>query len=176
MKYIFFPGNSISNKEWINSFSLEFNNQDKTVLSYNHWDTGEKQINFNKELEKIRLLDFQEDCVAICKSAGCYLSYLASKNKFLNINKFVFIGYPYFWLENLKLNPMEALNYSNDRVLIIQKEMDLVIGYYDISRILDENNIKVEIIKYEREGEAVDTHHYEDTKYLKEMIEEYLNR
>lgn len=175
MQYIFFPGNSISNKEWMNTLSLEFNSRDNLVLSYTHWDKGDKQIDFNQELEKIKLLNIENDCIAICKSAGCYLSYLASKKNFLNIKKFVFIGYPYLWLENLKLNPTEALNYSNNNVLIIQKEKDPVIGYEELSKRLRENSIKGEVIKYVRKGGAIDTHHYEDTGYLKKIIKENLN-
>ncbi len=175
MKYIFFPGNSFSNKEWIYTLSKEFLSEDKIILNYNHWGTEKRQIDFNKELEKIKLLNIQEDCIAICKSAGCYLSYLSSKNNYLNINKFIFIGYPYLWLENLKFNPIDALKYSNDRLLILQKENDPVAGYTDLTKILEEEGIKADIMEYERIGEDNYTHDYEDTKYLMKKIEKYLN-
>lgn len=175
MKYIFFPGNNFSNKKWIYTLSKKFLSEDRTILNYSHWETGERQIDFNKELEKIKVLNIQEDCIAICKSAGCYLSYLSSKNNYLNIKKFIFIGYPYLWLENLNFNPIEALEYSNERLLIIQKENDPVIGYADLTKILEEKGIKADIIKYKKIGEDYNTHDYEDTKYLMEEIEKYLN-
>ena len=175
MKYIFFPGNTISHKEWIHTLSKEFASKDKIILNYSHWETGDRLIDFNKELEKVKQLNIQEDCVAICKSAGCYLSYLSSKNNYLNINKFIFIGYPYLWLENLKLNPIEALEYSNEKLLIIQKEKDPVIGYAELAKILEEKGLKADIMKYERIGEDNNTHDYEDTRYLVEEIEKYVD-
>jgi hypothetical protein len=176
MKYIFFPGNSVFNKEWIYTLSEEFTNKDKIVLNYNHWETGEKQISFDDEVEKIKGLDIQEDCIAICKSAGSYLSYLSSKSNFLNIGKFVFIGYPYIWLENLNINPLEALEYTGKRLLIIQKERDPVIGWKQLMNIVQERGIDANIIKYERDNEDNNTHSYEDIDYLAEIIKKYLIR
>lgn len=151
-------------------------NQDKIVFNYNHWETNENQINFDEEVEKIKLLDIQEDCIAICKSAGCYLSYLSYKNNYLKIKKFIFIGYPYLWLGNLNLNPREALEYTSKNLLIIQKEKDPVIGYEDLTKVIKEKrNISADIIKYEKDGEANNTHNYEDTSYIMRIIEKYLN-
>jgi len=176
MKYIFFPGNSISNKEWIHTLSNEFRSKDTMVLNYDHWEMGEKLIDFNKELEKIKLLNIKDDCIAICKSAGCYLSYLSSKNNYLNVNRFVFIGYPYLWLENQKFNPIETLKYADEKLVIIQKEKDPAIWYADLTKILEEKGIKINVIRYERMGEDNNTHNYEDTKYLKKEIKKYLDK
>ena len=103
-----------------------------------------------------------------------FLNY--SKNNYLNIKKFIFIGYPYLWLEDLRLDPLEALKFLNDKILIIQKKKDPVIGSEELVKILNENNIQEKLIKYTRKGEPDDTHSYDDTKFLMEVIEEYSKR
>ncbi|MCD4811657.1 hypothetical protein K8R14_03575 [bacterium] len=51
MTYLFLPGNAISNKDWINNLSNEFD-LPKEVIHYNHWDT-EEEISFDVELQKL---------------------------------------------------------------------------------------------------------------------------
>jgi len=176
MKHIFFPGNSISNKDWINNLSRDFSYKDKLILNYDHWRTGNKQIDFGNEVTKIKKLGINNDCIAICKSAGCYLSYLSSKNGCLNIKKFIFIGYPYLWLKKLNIDPLEALEYLGDKLLVIQKEDDPVIGWEALLKIMEKQNFQTNIVKYKKLGEDDNTHSYDDTRYLVELVEEYLNR
>jgi hypothetical protein len=169
MKYIFLPGNSSHNKEWIDRLAGEFN-QEKTVIHYRHWSSGDKDIDIDFETDRISKLNITEDCIAVCKSAGCYLSYTLQKRNILNIKKFVFIGFPYSWLEMKDINPVDMLKGIDTEVIIIQKSKDPAIQYEQLDRIIKENNIDARLIEYTREGEPEDNHSYEDTKYLRDII------
>lgn len=169
MKYIFFPGNSSHNREWIDRLAAEFNHE-KTVIHYEHWSSADKDIDFDLETDKISKLNITEDCIAICKSAGCYLSYILQKKNILNIKKYIFIGFPYSWLEMKDIKPIEMLKDIDQGVTILQKSKDPAMYYEQLDRIIKENNIEAKLMEYTRTGEPIDNHQYEDTKYLRDII------
>lgn len=173
MKYVFFPENSAKNRIWIDSLANQFTDLPKEVIHYSHWESGEDSIDFQLELEKVRELNIKDDCIAVSKSAGCYLSYIANKENVLDIQKYIFIGFPYSWFEMKDINPIEMLKDIEKEILIIQKSEDPAMPFDQLEKILENNDINVKMIKYNREGEPVDNHSYEDVKYLKETIDSF---
>jgi hypothetical protein len=173
MKYVFFPGNSARNKIWIDSLANQFTDLSKEVVHYSHWENGQESIDFQLELDKVREINIKDDCIAICKSAGCYLSYIANKENVLDIQKYIFIGFPYSWFEMKDINPIEMLKDIDKEILIIQKSEDPAMPFGKLKSIIRKNSINAKMIEYNREGEPVDNHSYEDVKYLKETIDSF---
>ena len=173
MRYIFLPGNSSHNKEWIDSLAKAFTQGDKTIIYYNHWDIEDGFIDFDFELRKIKELNITEECVAICKSAGCVLSIKAYKKTYFNIDKFIFIGFPYYWARN-RGEDLEELLASIDRpTLFIQKPKDPAIPFTELKEIAEKRNMKASFIEYARVGEVCDNHNYDDIKFLQAEIEAF---
>ena len=164
MKYLFLPGNSKNNKDWIDSLSEEFS-KPQNVVHYNHWKSGEDNIDFNIELEKISKLENSDDYTVIAKSAGCILALMIEKGEFLNIKEFFFIGFPMFYIKNREINIKELLK-TNKPITFIQKEKDFQIGFEDLKKEISNIKQNANFVLYHKEGEPDDNHHYEDTKYL----------
>lgn len=175
MKYIFLPGNSAKNRVWIDSLANQFNKDSKEIIHYSHWESGEEDINFELELNKLRKLNIKDDCIAVCKSAGSYLSYIANKENVLNIKKYIFIGFPYSWLEMKGIDPVEMFKAIDQEVLIIQKREDPAIPFEKLKIIIEKNGINAKMIEYIREGEPLNNHSYEDIEYLKEIIYSFVS-
>lgn len=130
-------------------------------------------IDFDLELKRVGELNINDSCIAVCKSAGCYLSYLVDKENILNIKKYIFIGFPYNWLEKREINPVEMLKEIEKETLIIQKSEDPEISFDKLKTIIEKNSFNTKIIEYKREGEPLNNHSYEDIKYLKEIIDSF---
>lgn len=167
MNKLFLPGKSIKNQLWIHQLSNEFEDP-KTVIEYEHW-SEDKEFNIQTELEKIAKL--KGEYTVICKSIGSLLTLLANKEEILDINKIYIIGLPYLLItEIFKYDLKELFELTTQPITIIQKESDPAGGYELVKTFLDTVEKEISIIKYEAEGEPNDTHQYEDTKYLKSLI------
>lgn len=98
---IIFPGNSIKNKAWGELMSGHFSSQfDSTfILSFDHWESGEANINFDREEEKIRqhivTLPADTEIVLFAKSVGSLLAFLAINHGALMPTHCVFFGIPF---------------------------------------------------------------------------------
>lgn len=164
MKYLFLPGNSKNNKDWIDKLSEEFSSP-KNVIYYNHWESGEDNIDFNIELEKISQLENSDEYTVIAKSAGCILALMLEKEKILNIKEFFFIGFPMFYIKNRNINVEELLKIEVP-ITFIQKEKDFQIGFKDLKKEISDIKPNANFVLYHKEGETDDNHHYEDAQYL----------
>ena len=166
MKYMFLPGNSASNKEWIDRLALEFD-EPKEVLYYNHWSENKKDLDFNTELRILSTLP-KEDYIVIAKSAGCVLALKAVEEGILRVRKCFFIGFPILYISKLDIN-IESLLDNDIETIFIQKSKDYQIGFDDLKKQISKVKKNSRFILYERGGEPNDNHHYEDTSYLKKL-------
>jgi hypothetical protein len=167
MKYIFFPGNSSSNKEWIDRLALEFE-EPKVVIYYNHWSSNKNDLEFNTELRTLSTLP-KEEYVVIAKSAGSVLALKAIEEGVLNIKKCFFIGFPMLYISKLDIDIKRLLD-NDIETVFIQKSKDYQIGFDDLKTQISEVKENSRFILYERNGEPNENHHYEDTSYLKKII------
>jgi len=176
MKILFLPGNSEHNKEWVNQLANDTHTKlEKNTYYYNHWETGEETIDFDTELLNLKITLSKDKYLIVAKSAGCALSLMAFKQGITDIYKFIFIGYPYTWLEMLKIDPIDLLKDISKEILFIQKPLDPAIPFLKLKESIGEVNDSFSFLEYERVGESIDNHRYEDTKYLGEIVSRSLN-
>jgi hypothetical protein len=167
MNYLFLPGNSKGNKEWIDSLAQEFE-QPKVVIHYNHWDRGEQSIDFEDELKKI---DFpiSEEITLVCKSIGCVLALKAMDQRKVVPKNCFFIGFPLFYINNHDIKSKGLLRTCKP-ITFIQKPKDPQAGFKHLEEEISYINNEATFIEYKCPGEPIDNHHYGNTKYLKEII------
>jgi len=98
---IVFPGNSLKNKAWgeliLEHFSSQFDSA--FMLSYDHWESGEANIDFAREEEKIRqhvdALPAGTEIILFAKSVGSLLAFLAIHHGALTPARCAFFGIPF---------------------------------------------------------------------------------
>lgn len=97
---IVMPGNSFKNKGWgelvLEHYAPQYDSS--YMLAYDHWESGEPNINFTKEEAKLRVhvesLPPDTEIFLFAKSAGSLLALLAINNAVLNPAQAVFFGMP----------------------------------------------------------------------------------
>lgn len=176
MRFLYLPGNTANHKEWVDKLAKDTNSSlEKDILYYHHWDTGEQIINFNTELERLKELVQEDEYMVVGKSAGCALGLMAYKKVIVNAKRFVFLGFPYLWLENLGIDPKELLSNLDKPVLFIQKPLDPVISFNDLKDRIGDMNSLFTFLEYKREGEPDNNHGYDDAKYIGDIIVKNIN-
>jgi hypothetical protein len=98
---IVLPGNSQKNKAWGELMLTEYGAQfdSALMLEYDHWVSGEANIDFNKEEDKLRAhvatLPADTEVVLMAKSAGSLLAFLVIHHGAVTPNYCVFFGIPF---------------------------------------------------------------------------------
>jgi hypothetical protein len=98
---IVLPGNSIKNKAWgelmLEKYGSKFDSS--WMLSYDHWDNGETNIDFECEEKKIHQyvssLPTDAKITIFAKSAGSLLAFLAIYHHIIIPARCVFFGIPF---------------------------------------------------------------------------------
>ncbi len=98
---IVLPGNSQKNKAWgeliLTEYAAQFDSA--FMLEYDHWESGEANINFTREEEKLcahtATLPAGTEIVLMAKSAGSLLAFLAIHHGAITPNYCVFFGIPF---------------------------------------------------------------------------------
>jgi len=171
--YLFLPGNSKEHKKWGESLRDSFKEDNKLMLYYDHWK-GEGNIDWNTELNKIMALDIKEKIYVVGKSAGCILGMKAQKLGYIDVEKYIFIGFPYNWAKQRGDEVDYLLENLKTKSLFIQKPKDPVIGYGELVSLLKAKRTNVDTLEYIRKGEEDNTHGYEDIEYLRDVITKYV--
>ena len=177
MRILYLPGNTANHKEWIDKLAQDTNTAlEKDILHYSHWDTGEQVINFGTELDRLGKLIKDDEYIVVGKSAGCALGLMAYKKSIINVKNFIFLGFPYLWLENLEINPKELLGNIDKQILFIQKPYDPVIPFNDLKNRVENMSNSFTFLEYKREGEEDNNNNYGDTKYIGDIIIENIDK
>jgi len=171
--HLFLPGNNKDNKRWCESLRDSFYEKDKLMLFYNHWNEN-GNIDWNTELDKIMGLKIQGKTYVIGKSAGCILGMKAQKLGYIDVDAYIFIGFPYYWALNRGDEVDYLLENLKTKSLFIQKTKDPVIGFEELDTILKARSINVKTLEYKRPSERDDTHDYEDIDYLNNEIRKFI--
>lgn len=98
-KLIVLPGNSIKNRVWNEGIASHFGGLFDAVYaqSYEHWETGEEAIDFDKEAEKLResvALDKETEHYVFAKSFGTLLTFMSVHRGYIHPVKCVLFGVP----------------------------------------------------------------------------------
>lgn len=172
MHIIYLAGNSLNNKTWIEKVKSYFDSfSTGDILYYDHWQTGEKWINLDKESEKLK--DFvkeKEGYFVFAKSIG---SVLALKNIFeenLNPKKMIICGHPYRVAKQENIPIDNYLKSLSIPTMFIQNEFDPAYSFADLETVLkDYSPTDYHLIKNPNNN----THDYEDYKNLVEVAKEF---
>ncbi len=98
---IVLPGNSYKNKTWGELMLEHYASQFDTsfMLEYDHWESGEKNIDFGREEEKLRVhvaaLPANIEVVLMAKSVGSLLAFLSIYHGVIIPTRCLFFGIPF---------------------------------------------------------------------------------
>lgn len=169
MYIIYLAGNSLNNKTWIEKVKSNFDLfSTGDILYYDHWQSGEKWINLEKESDKLaELVKDKKDYFVFAKSIG---SILGLKNIYegnLNPKKMVICGLPYRAGKEEFKEADECLKTLKVPTTFIQNEFDPVYGFEELSEVLANNSpTDYHIIK----NAGNSTHDYEDFEQLVNIV------
>lgn len=175
MYIIYLAGNSLNNKTWIEKVKSIFDTfSEGEILYYDHWQSGEKWINFQKESEKLaELVKDKKDYFVFAKSIG---SVLALKNIYegtLNPKKMVICGLPYRAGKEEFKEIDGCLKTLKVPTMFIQNEFDPVYGYDELKDILDSNSpTNYQLMN----NPGNNTHDYEDYGELVKITKKFYEK
>jgi hypothetical protein len=98
---IVLPGNSIKNKVWGESVIEQYGSRFDSVfvLVYDHWESGEQNIDFATEIEKLRahvaVLQPGTNVYLFAKSVGTLLAFMTIAEKVVAPVRCIFFGIPF---------------------------------------------------------------------------------
>lgn len=165
MDLIIFPGNSISNRAWAEEVASEVRGTFEIVrvVYYNHWETGEKTIDFDiEDQELIKITQGLDEYVIFAKSAGTILSLRGIAEGVLKPVKNVFCGFPLKFGRSLNQNVDEWLPKLEIPTVVIQNTEDPVMTYKEMSEYMESVNPNIKTIET-----GGNTHDYEDYEVIK---------
>lgn len=174
MHIIYLAGNSLNNKTWIEEVRAKFDSfSNGEILYYDHWQSGEKWINLQKESGKLEgLVKDKKDYFVFAKSIG---SVLALKNIFegtLNPRKMVICGLPYRVGKEEFKEIDECLKTLEVPTKFIQNEFDPVYSHAELKNVLDNNSIAdYQLIN----NLGNNTHDYLDYENLSKIVIEFFD-
>lgn len=151
---VIFPGNSPRNKEWGEKITEHFGVRFDRVYaqSYDHWASGEENINFEIELEKLKLTmaTMPPDTViyVFAKSAGTLLTLMAVARGIIAPRQCVFFGMPLQWAErDVFMGDWSTLASFRIPTLAFHNDHDPVTAYDFAKDIIASNNDVIKLIK-----------------------------
>lgn len=172
MHIIYLAGNSLNNQTWIEKVKVKFDAfSEGEILYYDHWQTGEKWINLERESKKLaELVKDKINYFVFAKSIG---SVLALKNIYegiLNPKKMVICGLPYRAGKEEFKEIDECLKTLKVPTMFIQNEFDPVYGFDELAETLA-NNSPDDYHLIKKPGNS--THDYEDYENLIKQVKIY---
>jgi len=172
MHIIYLGGGSVRNKTWIEKIKSEFDTfSDGQILYYDHWLTGEKNLNFEIESQKLaELVKDKPEYFVFAKSIGSILVLKSIYEKIFNPKKIVFCGHPYNLAQELNFPVNDYLKSLLAPTMFIQNEFDPLLSYADLEKVLGENSpADYHLIK----NPGNNTHDYDDFESLTKLVKIY---
>lgn len=172
MHIIYLSGESSHNKTWIETVKSNFDSfSDGQVLYYDHWQTGEKWTNLQKESEKlVELVKEKKDYFVFAKSIGSVLALKNIFEKTLNPKKLIICGHPYRIAEKENIPIDEYLKSLTVPTMFIQNEFDPVYSFEELEKTLKENGpVDYHLIK----NRGNNTHEYGDYENLSQIVTKF---
>lgn len=172
MHIIYLSGGSLHNKTWIETVKSNFDNfSTGDILYYDHWQTGDKNLNFENESRKlIELVKGKTEYFIFAKSIGSVLALKSINEKIINPKKMVICGHPYNLAKELGFPINDYLKSLTDPTMFIQNEFDPLFSYADLEKVLNENSpTEYHLIK----NPSNNTHDYEDYEQLVNIVKNF---
>jgi len=166
------PGNDISNKEWSENLQKTLQPHTNSIIHhYEHWQNPSAEIDFEIELDRLSSdLNCTKNKVVVAKSAGAILALKTISEGIIRPKKCIFIGFPLKWAVNRDINLSKIFENYCVKTLFIQNKEDPFCSADELKKFLQDTDIRnFKII--EKEGQ---THDYNDLKFLKEKIVNFL--
>ncbi len=123
MKTLILAGESEKNISWLEEISGLI--VDSICHFYEHWETGENKIDFQREVERLGQEDYAVDRI-VAKSAGTVVALYAIDAGVVTPEKCVFMGIPVMWAEirGFKEDLVYLIENHNVSTTYIQQEND----------------------------------------------------
>lgn len=173
MNLILLSGESISNKDWIESVEKSLADLfDQTkILYYDHWQTGEEIISLEKEYPKLINVssDFGPYCI-FAKSIGSVLAARGIAEKKLNPVKCIFVGPAWLVGERNVPDFKNWIEGFSTPTLFITKTADPVAPAATLRDLLEKHHVQ----NYQFVEIPGDNHKYEDLEQIKTLVTEFL--
>lgn len=172
MHIIYLAGNNVNNRTWIEKVKANFDSfSTGDILYYDHWQSGEKWINLEKESKRLQeLIKDKKDYFVFSKSVG---SVLALKNIYggkLKAKKMVICGLPYRAGKKEFNEIDECLKTLKVPTMFIQNEFDPVYSFKELADVLaNDSPADYHLIK----NPGNDTHDYENYENLAKLTKIY---
>lgn len=175
MELILLPGNSVSNKRWIEELdkSLKDVFTSTTIVYWEHWKSGNGIIDLNKELNKVaKTLESKKDYVILGKSAGVVLAIKGITDRRIEPSKCIFLGTPIHWADEVLNCPLEErlIGFSTPS-LFVQKEKDPLYGAKELKALLKDSGVRrMKFVSLPGEE-----HEYTEISKIKELVKEFVS-
>jgi len=173
MNALLFGGNSFRNKDWVHRVGESFNSMfDKVVVhDYAHWSSGEPNIDFKTEQEKLKA-EVQDlaNYIIFAKSAGAVLSAKSIHDDIARPQKCIFVGTALAMVENGNYPFPDWLKSIKCPVLFIHNSGDPVASFEKLRVYLEAHGPSA----YELAELPGDTHDYEDFESLSTLVNNFV--
>jgi hypothetical protein len=174
---IVLPGNGIQNQSWGIRMASHYGEYFDSIhiAEYEHWKTGESNINLALEEEKLRehvaTLPKETQITVLAKSAGSILTFLAVQSGVINPTYCVFFGIPMDWAAvDIFSGNWTVLIPFTCSAIAFHNEHDPTASYEYTKKIVENYLPKVSFITTQGED-----HYYDDyilyDKYLLTMFQ-----
>jgi len=172
MHIIYLGGGSVRNKDWIETVKSNFDSfSTGDILYYDHWQTGDKNLDFNLESSKLSaLVNGKTNYCLFAKSIGSILALKNIYDKNISPQKLIICGHPYNLAKELNLPIDDYLKSLSIPTTFIQNEFDPLFSYENLENVLKQNNVQnYSLIKNLNNS----THDYEDFDKLTEIAKNF---
>ena len=175
MHIIYLSGGSVRNKIWIETVKLNFDIfSDGKILYYSHWETGDKNLNFEVETKKlVELVKGKDEYFLFAKSIGSILALKSIYEKIISPRKMVICGHPYNLAKELGFPIDNYLRSLSVPVTFIQNELDPLFSYTDLEKVLKESSPADYRLVRNLDNH---THDYEDYDALTKLTKDFFQK
>ncbi|MCL5729979.1 MAG: hypothetical protein M1165_00210 [Candidatus Pacearchaeota archaeon] len=172
MEIILLSGNNANTKDWIENLSDSIKSFGRTHIQYyKHWTDETPAINFDVESGILKnYLSNKKDYVIIAKSAGVVLALKSINEGNLHPKGCIFMGLPYSWTKNNRINILGLLNSYNIPTIFIQNNNDPLMSFDELFNLLSKiPNKDFRFVKF-----TGNTHDYCDFEKIKKELKKII--
>jgi hypothetical protein len=170
MHIIYLSGGSVKNKDWIEAVKENFDKfSTGDILYYDHWKTGDENLNFQVELKKLKeLTKGKKDYSIFSKSIGSVLALNSIYNKLINPQELAVCGHPYKLAKDLNFQIDDYLKFLTIPSVFIQNEFDPLFSYVELEKVLKNNS---PVNYFLQKNPDLKTHDYDDYQNLVKIVQ-----